>query len=140
VWNGNVHDLLAGPGFEIHGFPVGDPRTDIDFSGANFYVTYNSSATCTGTSFNGFHVYDLNGTIPAFTSVSLNPATTANLLGLQLTFDANNISVNWAGISFNTSTIVSIDINGPGVPEPGTLGLMAVGLGLLTVAGRLRKK
>jgi hypothetical protein len=140
VFNNNTHDLLVGPGFEINGFPVGDPRTNIDFSDTNIYVTFNSHATWTSTSFNGFHVYDLNGTIPAFTSVTLNPATTSNMLGLVLTFDADNIWVNWAGLSFDTNTIVSIDINGgSGVPEPGTLGLMAAGLGLLALAGRLRK-
>jgi hypothetical protein len=140
VWNGNTHDLLVGPGFEILGFPVGDPRTNIDFSDTNIYVTFNSSAQWNSTSFNGFHVYDLNGTIPAFTIVTLNPATTPNMLGLTLTFDADNIWVNWAGISFNTQTIVSIDVNGSGIPEPGTLGLMAAGLGMLALAGRIRKR
>jgi hypothetical protein len=140
VWNNNTHDLLVGPGFEINNFPVGDPRTNVDFSDTNIYITYNSSSSWTATSFNGFHVHDLNGTIPAFTGVSLNPATTANMLGLALTFDADNIWVNWAGIGFDTNTIVSIDINGSSeIPEPGTLGLLGAGLGLLALAGRLRK-
>jgi len=129
VWNGNIHDLVVGPGFEISNFPVGDPRTNIDFSDTNIFVTYNSASSWTGASFNGFHVFDVNGTIPAFTSVALNAATTANMMPLALTFDANNIWVNWQGIPFDQRTIVSIDVNGGSVPDAGS-SLLLLGMSL----------
>jgi hypothetical protein len=129
IYNGNTHDLLVGAGVEISGFPTGDPRTNIDFSDTNIFVTYNSTGTWTGTSFNGFHVFDLNGTIPAFTSVVLNAATTPNMMPLALTFDADNIWVNWQGISFDPRTIVSIDVNGGSVPDAGS-SLLLLGMSL----------
>ena len=139
VWNGNTHDLLVGPSVEIFGFPFGDPRTDVDFSDTNIYVTYTSSEDWTATSFNGFRVFDLFGTIPGFLSVTINPAT--NLAGFdasRITFDADNILVNWQGLAFNTETVVSLDVSA--VPEPSTLALIGLGIPGLVRAARRRRQ
>jgi hypothetical protein len=128
--------LVVGPGAEIGGFPAGDARTAFDFSDTNIYVTYLSDGTWSIAAFNGWHVFDVNGTIPAITSVTVNGAT--NMAGFdasRITFDANNIWVNWNNLPFDTNTVVSLDVNGgSSVPEPATfvlLGGALVGLGLL---------
>ena len=47
----------------------------------------------------------------------------------RVTFDADNIWVNWQGLAFDENTIVSLDITGSAaVPEPGTLSLLVLGL------------
>lgn len=131
--------FVVGAGVEAPDFPTGDPRTNIDISNTNIFVTYNSSASWTSTSFNGFVLFDSSSTVPDITGVSINAAT--NMSGFdasRVSFDANNIYVNWQGLPFDTSTIVSLDVTfrSPDiVPEPGPLALMgglcAGGLSLL---------
>lgn len=142
VFNGNSVNVVVGPGVELAGFPVGDPRTNVDLSNSNILVTYNSLGTWTSTSFNGLHFFDVFSGIDAFTAVLINPAT--NMVGLdasRISFDADNIYVNWQGLSFDEHTVVSLDVNGmAAVPEPATVGLMATGLlGLGAVARRRRR-
>ena len=89
--------------------------------------------------FNGFRLYDVNGTIAAFTSVTINPSS--NLLGLdasRITFDANNIYVNWDGLSVSASTFVTLNISGA-VPEPASWALMIAGFGMVGFAARRRR-
>ena len=92
--------------------------------------------------FNGFKITDTFASIPGFTAVLINPAT--NLAGFNasmITFDGDNIQVNWQGLSFTTATIVSLDVvAGPVVPEPGSLSLLAAGLiGLAVARSRMRE-
>jgi len=143
---GSIFDtrtFTVGAGVEASNFPTttGVPLTNIDFSDFNIFVTYLSATTWTALSFNGFHVFDMNGTIPAFTSISINPAT--NMSGLdasRITFDAENIYVNWNDLFFAPSTIVSLDINSQTVPEPSAMLLLGSGLiGLVGLRRRLKK-
>jgi hypothetical protein len=91
--------------------------------------------------FNGLHFQDVNGTIPAFESVALNIAmTTAGLNPSMVSFDADNIWINWPGLSGTAGQYASVDIRAaPAVPEPSTL----IGLGGMAVLGAclaLRKR
>ncbi len=98
---------------------------------------FNSSWTTTA--FNGFRLYDINGTIAPITSVSINAAS--NMVGLdasRITFDADNIYVNWNGLAFDTGTVVTLDINGSAVPEPASWALMIGGFGLIGASMRRR--
>ncbi len=100
---------------------------------------FQFSSSWTATDFNGFHLYDVNGTIAPITSVSINAVT--NMVGLdasRITFDANNIYVNWNGLSFDGGTVVTLDINAAGVPEPASWALMIGGFGLVGAAMRRR--
>lgn len=96
------------------------------------------------TEFNGFWFFDINDMIGDFTAVTIDPAT--NMAGLdasRITFDANNIYINFQNLSFTADTIVSLSINGGAsnpvpTPEPAALGLL--GVGLLAAAGLRRRK
>lgn len=123
-------NYLVGAGVEIlNGFCCGFEGT-LDISDTNMLADFGSSTFYTPGSFNGFKISDVFGTIDSFTSVAINAST--NMIGFdasRVTFDANNIWVNWQGLGFDENTIVSLDINGgSAVPEPGTLSLLVLGL------------
>jgi hypothetical protein len=117
-------NFVVGAGTEYFGFFF-----NTDFSDSNILINYNVSGEWQSTSFNGFRVTDILGAIDSITSVTINPAT--NLTGLDLSdiiFDDDHIWVNWAGLSVDTDTIVSLDIQGgPSVPEPASLALLGLG-------------
>ena len=72
-----------------------------------------------------------------FTSVSINPET--NMVGFdtnRFSFTDNQIQVDWAKLSFNSNTIVKLDVIDPpvtDVPEP--TAMLLLGLGLVGIAG-----
>lgn len=78
----------------------------------------------------------------SYTGVALDPAS--NLAGFtssNFSFTANQIQVDFQGLSVNPSTIVTLDVNtsnvsagAASIPEPA--GLMLVGLGLLALSFR----
>lgn len=134
--NGNY---VVGAGVEIlNGFCCNFEGT-LDISDSNILADFHGSSTYSGASFNGFRITDVNSTIASFTSVSVNAIT--NMGGFdasRVTFDADNIWVNWQGLNFDANTFVSIDIGGgTSVPEPTSLALVAAAL---VAAGTLRRK
>ena len=124
------------------GLEANDGSIATDFSDTNVTIDYNFTAMWCGCgqSFNGVHYFDALGTIADFTSVTLNGLT--NLVGLSqanISFDANNIWIDWQNLSFDTNTLVSIDIAGgsSNVPEP--MPVVLFGLGLLGLAAARRR-
>jgi len=76
---------------------------------------------------------------PTLTSVTIDPST--NMAGFNasdLSFTGNQIEVNWANLSWDSNTIVKLDVNS--VPEPFTIALCAGGLGLAIARRRKAKK
>jgi len=112
---------------------VGDTFST-DFSDTNILMDFSSSGQwcgCDFETFNGVHFYDALDTIDDFTSVSLNALT--NMVGLtqaNISFDANNIWIDWQDLYFDANTLVSIDLQNAtvDVPEPSSLLMMMSGL------------
>lgn len=110
--------------------------SDTSITAQNFVF----GSTWSGTAFNGFVIRDVNNAV-TFNSVAVNALT--NMAGLdssRISFDAHNIFVNWQGLSFDTNTIVKLDLNGTGVSVPEPAGLALFGLGLAGLLLRRRKQ
>ena len=131
--------VVVGPGVEITNFPQ-DNVFDLDLSDTNLYFDYIRTTSWNTAPFNGVQIRDILGLIPDFTSVVINPAT--NLVGFSaanITFDGDNIFINWQGLSFTSETVVSLDLVGS-VPEPSTGLLVLLGVSLFAgLRGRNRR-
>ncbi|MAC32594.1 MAG: hypothetical protein CME38_03180 [Haliea sp.] len=128
---------IVGPGIEFNDFPSGDQRTDVDISANNILITYISGpSSWTSADFNGAVFSDPDGTIPAITGVSINPATT--MVGLdasRVSFDADSVSINWNGLNFDVDTIVSLDVQFGATATPAPVPTLPLGLLFLLAAG-----
>ena len=114
------------PGNKIAASPQGDPITSIVFGDTS--ITLNFFATEVGTvaDFNGWRFYDVSGV--TFTGANL----ITSLPGWVLTFDPTDIWLNGSGASYFEGSTLEINITGVStqVPEPGTLPLMLMAIGL----------
>jgi hypothetical protein len=117
----------------------------VDFSDTNILITAvaNNVGETTGT-FHGLRFLDLNGTIPAFTGVTINPTTNfAGFTGTLIDFDDDNILVNLANLPGLQGQVISLDLAADGdvvIPEPGAFVLMVSGFAGLAMASRRRRK
>ncbi len=83
----------------------------MDISNSNILVQFTRVGSWDFKDFNGFEIYDVNNSIANITDVVINPAT--NLAGFdksRITFNANQIWINWQGLSFDANTKLSLDI------------------------------
>jgi hypothetical protein len=146
LWGTNRATVTVGSSVELPEFAV-QPADQtaylsIDLFDTNLRITNLADVNWTNSvPFNGLHFQDANGTIPAFESVALNIAmTTAGLNPSMISFDADNIWINWPGLSGTTGQFASVDVHSaPAVPEPS----MLIGLGGMAVLGAclaLRKR
>ena len=89
-----------------------DVTAELNFSDNQISVDFSSAASYWyAGEFNGFHVVDSQNQLSNISNVTLN--STSNMVGLvgsRVTFDSNNIWVNWNGLSFNPNTLVVLDV------------------------------
>jgi hypothetical protein len=107
----------------ILAFPSFAPVVNIFFNDANITIQMARDATAYTSAFNGFRFLDLSEA--PFTSVTLDPAT--NVPGIdasRVTFDAQDIYVNFSGITYSTGQRVSLDLNA--TPEPSYLVILMI--------------
>jgi len=137
--NGNY---VVGPGVEISDVAAGHATMDI--SAANIYIDFlDGPDTWTASSYNGWILSDTSNNLATILGVTIDPAT--NMAGFSLSnvsFDADSISINWAGLSFDPNTVVSLNVvfADSAVPEPSTWAMMLLGFGSIGVALRRRRR
>ena len=114
-------DVTVGPGIEAS-FGSGTPVIDISDSTIFFDFSIGGGSAA----FNGFQFIDLNNLINSFTSVSVLDTNLA-FTDSDISFDADNIWVNFAGLSSGSDGFIELTIDAA-VPEPSILALMALGI------------
>lgn len=141
VYSGLSGNITVGPWLEFDAsgttFPV-----STDISDNQITNDYLAQGVWDNTSFNGYHIFDVYSDIDAFLSVTINPLTSmAGLDSSRITFDDNYIWVNWAGLAFDSNTLVVLDINAneSTIPEPSTLLLLGAGLAGVAALRMMRR-
>ena len=129
---------LVGPGAEVLNLVDGNSRT-LDLDGNNITADFPGNVGFSSGSFNGFRITDINNTIAAFTSFSIVDSSTLAGGGITLSFDSNNLYVNWQSANFNPGKVV-FAVNAAPVPEPETYASLLAGLGLLGAISRRRRQ
>jgi hypothetical protein len=154
--DGASNDFWVGSAVEQHYVDgtTQDPygfHVDLDVSDTNIRVDFSQvgySGTFAAVAFNGFSLSDKNGSIPDIISVEINSET--NMVGFnssRVTWNSNEIYVNWQGLDFGPTVVVSLDVEGPvpqpgdgTVPEPATLAIWSLLAGVGAMVGWRRRK
>lgn len=145
----NSSTFVVTGGVERSSLFNGNTGTDVanfDVSDNSVLVQFYATGSWTPAFFNGFHLSDISNTIPAITGVTANSATNMSGFGTgNVSFDANNIFVNWESLSFTNDppTVVQLDVTFAGgsvaTPLPPTLLAGFLGMGLLAGVRRFRR-
>lgn len=135
----NHGNVVVGSGVEFADLLGG--VVSLDIAGTQLINNYNFTGTFNPANFHGYHIYDVNSGINDITSVTINYLT--NMAGFDssiITFDANNIWINWQSLLFNADSLVVLDVNNAApVPEPSTFIIFGAGLAGLAVWKKKRK-
>jgi hypothetical protein len=135
-----IRDTVVGPGTEI---TDGVRGFQFDFSDTNILITNTIDQVLTSWAETGsFIITDAYGTIPRFTGVTVNPATTwPGSIPNYIHFSPNSIVFGLQqGLHVTEGAQLSLDITAI-IPEPGTAGLLLVGVAFMVVRrGRIRNR
>jgi hypothetical protein len=125
-------DFLVGPGVELDSLRGTGSVPALDVSDTNILFSYaaGSGFYTPRPFFNGSRITDFNSEIDPILGVTINPAT--NMVGLdasRITFDTDNIFINFESLDFTRETDVSLDVRfvPAAVPEASTLALGGIG-------------
>lgn len=119
---------------------------DVQVTDHQIIYDYISAATwSTGSPWTSGSLYIENGNLlnfigaPDIHTVTLDASS--NMDGFnasRISFDHDSVAVNWAGLTFNGSTRVVLNVDSGTVPEPASYALVAVALAGLGLAKRRR--
>jgi hypothetical protein len=123
------NNTVVGPGLEFGSYAG---LANIDISDTNILITLTLDAALNNVAFDGFRFFDVNGTIPAITSVTLSAATNyAGFTASRVTFDADTIFVNVENLPGLNGQKISLDLNAStAVPEPGAFVVVGAAFAL----------
>ena len=133
--------FVVGPGLEVT--DVSDERATLDISGTNIFIDFLNSSNWTTAEFNGWVLSDETDNLAAILGVTIDPATNMNGFSLSnISFTGDSIIVNWQGLSFTDTTVVSLNVvfGAAAVPEPGTWAMMLLGFGAVGFSMRRRRR
>ena len=133
--------FLVGPGLEVTN--VSDNRATLDISGSNIFIDFLNSSNWGPAEFNGWILSDQNDSLAAILGVSIDPSTNLGAFSLSnISFTGDSITVNWQGLSFTDSTVVSLNVafGDTAVPEASTWAMMLLGFGAAGIALRCGRK
>ena len=134
-----TQNAVAGTGVE---FNDSANYFQVDLSGTGFTAVDTYGGFFAPNSFNGFVLSDVTNNLAAITGVTF---LSGGFAGERptVTFDANNIFVNFAniiqGTAANTAYRYNVTFASGAVPEPATWGMMILGFGMIGAASRSRK-
>ncbi len=141
---GGPVDAVVGAGVEFSTGQFGAFfGPSFDFSGSTLTITHLLTGH-QAADFNGYTFNDVLGVLGDFTGFSILSDNTGLFDLTRISFDAENLFVNFQSLSFEgfeeTPTIVlGIEVGGPApIPLPASLPLLVAGLGALAFARRRR--
>jgi len=128
--------FTVGSGQETIGDVEGVTQLLVDFSDNALTITLQTtlaSPTWNTAPFNGI-IFTSPGPL-GIVSATVDPITTmTGFDNSRVSFDADQIFVNWNGLSYGSGTVVKIDF--ASVPEPATMAVLGAGLLGVAVARR----
>lgn len=129
--------FTVGAGQETIGDVEGVTQLLVDFSDRSLTITLQTilpNPTWKNEAFNGI-IFTSPGPL-GITGATVDPATTmTGFDNSRVSFDSDQIFVNWSGLSYGNGTVVRIDF--APVPEPATMAVLGAGLlGLAAVRRR----
>lgn len=97
--------------------------------------TYPGSSGFNAASFNGYILTAISAGIPAFGSITIDPATTmVGFTASDLSVDSTHFYINVAGLSASAGTVLKLDVTPAFVaPEPASLALAGSGFAFVGV-------
>jgi hypothetical protein len=136
---------IVGPGTDVSVLGI-----DFDFTDTTVTITDSSPGPNTPAAFNGYHIFDIDGTIDPFGAVLIDAAT--NMVGFDaslIAFNDEEIFINVQGLTYDAAGGPPIQIvlelvpGSVAAPAPMSLGLVVLGfegVGLSRIRGRPERR
>lgn len=115
---------------------------NMEVTDTTIMYTFTQAAHFNAASFNGSIFTAISPDLPAFGSITVDPATTlAGFNSSYLSLDATHFYINVANLTTQAGTVLKLDVApASAVPEPSSFVLAFAGLGALVVGGAVAKR
>ncbi|MFC7688406.1 Ig-like domain-containing protein [Paeniroseomonas aquatica] len=111
AYGNTARDVTVGAGIELASINPDSNIGSMDISNDHVLVTFNNPVGWNAASFNGFRLADKFGTVSDIAGVTLlQNGNNAGLDATDISFDANNIYLNWQGLQFQAGAQVELGI------------------------------
>ncbi|HWI15192.1 MAG TPA: Ig-like domain-containing protein, partial [Burkholderiales bacterium] len=102
--------VVPGAGIELDGLYGEYTPGRLDLTDDRIIVDFLSDGTATAADFNGFHLSDHAGALPAILDVTVAQNTIAGFTDARITHDANNVFVNLQGLQYDASSHLELQV------------------------------